>query len=781
MIGFHPNRLARKIIAALIVFSSLLTVIASGVQLWIEYGRDVAAIDTRFAQVERSYIDTVSATVWEADIDRLNLQMKGIIEFPDFAFAEVRDEGNRVLASSGRDLDEDVIRKTYPLVYEFRGELHKIGKLTVAASLDAVYVRTLDRFGVILLSNAIKTAIVAGFLFFMVYWLITKHLDGMAKYARKLNFSMDPGELTLDRGRHGGRDELDDLVIAVNEMKIKLFEAHADARQLSDELEVRVRGRTRALTEEIEARKRTADKLANSEARLRDVAEAGSDWIWEMGPDLKFTYISGGGAKHGAVGTQDIVGHGRAELGIDRSDDEKWQSHLEDLKNHRPFRDFEYELNGATGEPMHVRVSGKPIFDKNGEFLGYRGVSSNITEQIKAGREAQNAREQLHVLSSAVEQNPSAVFITNERGVIEYVNEKFTELTGYTRDEAVGRNPRILKSPDTPLVTHKAIWASITNGYEWRGEIKDRKKNGDEFWAYATIAPVKNDKGNITHFVATHEDISERKAAEEMLRDATQRAEVANRTKSEIMANMSHELRTPLNAIIGFSDVMLEGVFGKLNNNHYEEYARDIHDSGKHLLSLINDILDVSAIEAGKLVLRSEVIKLDDVATSSMKLVRHRADEGRVSLAKHIEKELPDLFADERRVKQILLNLLSNAVKFTPEGGTVTLSVVAAPDGGVRFEVEDTGIGMDEEGIQVAMSQFGQVDSTLARKYEGTGLGLPLTKSLVEAHDGTLDIRSRLGHGTTVVAHFPPARSVVEGAELSAEIAAELGDRSTVH
>ncbi|MBD3661543.1 MAG: hybrid sensor histidine kinase/response regulator, partial [Arenibacter algicola] len=280
---------------------------------------------------------------------------------------------------------------------------------------------------------------------------------------------------------------------------------------------------------------------------------------------------------------------------------------------------------------------------------------------------------------------------------------------------------------------------------------------------YATIAPVKNDACVITHYVATHEDITVRKEDEERLRDATERAEVASRTKSEIMANMSHELRTPLNAIIGFSDTMLNGVFGDLNNARYEEYLTDIKDSGTHLLDLINDILDVSAIEAGKLDIRPEPLDVEPLVDGSVRLVRHRADDAQVILESHTEQEVPGLLAAGRRVKQVLLNLLSNAVKFTPEGGRVTLRALRAPDGGVRFEVEDTGIGMDDAGIETALTQFGQVDSKLARKYEGTGLGLPLTKSLVELHKGTLNIRSCLGHGTTVVVHFPPERSIAPG------------------
>ncbi|MBF0249787.1 MAG: PAS domain S-box protein [Alphaproteobacteria bacterium] len=758
---FRSNRIARKLITVLILFSSVLTVGTTGVQLWAEYHRDINSIKSFFSQIERSYVEAVTVNVWIADEQRLQLQMNGIVEFPDFSYAAVRDNLDEVMAKAGEDGDEGMMRRSWKLNYDFRGETMAIGHLTVAASLDAVYDRVISRIGLILGINAVKTFLVAVFLFALVYGLLTRHLDVMARYATDLDPEHDRGDLSLDRGRFCmGRDELDDLALALNAMKGRLFEALSDARQLSEELEIRVRGRVRALTQEIKERKKVADQLAEREARLRDIAETASDWFWEMGPDLTFTYISDGALHNVDMAMEDMIGKPRTALNDEPQEKAKWDRHLADLAAHRPFRDFTYRARMPSGDVVHLRVSGKPLFGKDGEFLGYRGTSTNITAQMKAEARAAQAQDQLRVLSSAMEQSPSAVFITGVSGIIEYVNTRFTELTGYEYHEAVGETPRILKSPDTPREVHADLWRTISQGREWRGEIKDNSKDGSEFWAYATIAPVKDASGAITHFVAIHEDITERKENEERLRDATRRAEVANKAKSELLANMSHELRTPLNAIIGFSDMMVNTVFGPLGHGHYAEYSRDINESGRHLLSLINDILDVSAIEAGKLELRPEPLALDAVARQSMKLVEPRAEKGGVRLFGDMAPDLPTFFGDERRIKQILLNLLSNAVKFTPEDGSVTLALTRAPDGGVVMAVTDTGIGMDEDGVAQALTQFGQVDSKLARKYEGTGLGLPLTKSLVELHGGVLEIRSALGRGTTVTVRFPADRSL---------------------
>ena len=237
-------------------------------------------------------------------------------------------------------------------------------------------------------------------------------------------------------------------------------------------------------------------------------------------------------------------------------------------------------------------------------------------------------------------------------------------------------------------------------------------------------------------------------------------ADRANRAKSDLLANVSHELRTPLNAIIGFSDAILSNIFGETCTTRCHDYIKDIHASGTHLLGLINEILDISAIEAGKLTLHEEQVDLSILLETCLRLIRSSAEQGGIVLASTVSL-LPPLRADERRLKEIILNLLSNSVKFTSPGGRVTLSAQADASAGVLITVTDTGIGMDAEGLAKALQPFGQVDNPLQRKCQGTGLGLPLTKGLVELHGGTLMIDSRLGSGTTIAVHLPATRLAV--------------------
>jgi signal transduction histidine kinase len=237
------------------------------------------------------------------------------------------------------------------------------------------------------------------------------------------------------------------------------------------------------------------------------------------------------------------------------------------------------------------------------------------------------------------------------------------------------------------------------------------------------------------------------------LDDKTRQLEIANRHKSEFLANMSHELRTPLNAVIGFSEVLLEEMFGEVNPKQ-QEYLSDILSSGKHLLSLINDILDLSKIEAGRMELEAQPFDLPAALDNALTLIRERAARNSIGLVIHVDPGIGEILADERKIKQVLLNLLSNAVKFTPEGGKITMS--AALNGGtVEVSVADTGIGIAAEDQQAIFEEFRQVGSDYARKREGTGLGLALARRLVELHGGSLTVASELGKGSTFTFTIP--------------------------
>jgi signal transduction histidine kinase len=266
------------------------------------------------------------------------------------------------------------------------------------------------------------------------------------------------------------------------------------------------------------------------------------------------------------------------------------------------------------------------------------------------------------------------------------------------------------------------------------------------------------------HILALEETKRELETTSENLRAALVAADSANLAKSQFLAAMSHELRTPLNAVIGFSEMLTMEAFGPLGHARYHEYARDIRSSGAHLLALINDILDLSRLDSGETELQEEKINVADLIGPVLRMMQAQAAESDVAIDRRIEPRLPRILADKRRVHQVLINLVSNAIKFTPSGGNVRVSVFRA-GAEMAVSITDTGIGIAPEDIPKAFERFRQIDSALSRKYEGSGLGLPLARQLMELHGGRLVLESKLHQGTTVTIYFPAERVLTERIE----------------
>lgn len=289
---------------------------------------------------------------------------------------------------------------------------------------------------------------------------------------------------------------------------------------------------------------------------------------------------------------------------------------------------------------------------------------------------------------------------------------------------------------------------------EWFGHEYPCHSTTTQRWFRCLIAPLHDGDGHtIIGSAVMHLDVTAQKTAE-------LGALAASRAKSEFLASLSHELRTPLNAVIGFSEMMMIETWGALGNDHYRDYANDIHSAGSHLLSLINEVLDLSKVEAGRFELQDAVVDVPSVIQQSLALVNQRAGRAGLAATAQSASSLPRLRADARLLHQILLNLLSNAVKFTPAGGTVTIRTAMAADGWLEISVKDTGIGIRPEDFERVLEPFGQVDSDMARAHsnESTGLGLPLARRFAELHGGCLLLASTPGQGTTVTIRFPPDR-----------------------
>jgi len=347
-------------------------------------------------------------------------------------------------------------------------------------------------------------------------------------------------------------------------------------------------------------------------------------------------------------------------------------------------------------------------------------------------------------------------------GRIRFASPAAQTMLGRTPDSLVGLAPAALVHPDDLSTMQNALVEASYFGRASAAEVRVRRNDGSYLWTEMRCRPASPAKGEAADIVAVTRDISERKMHERALIDARDQAEAANRAKSRFLANMSHELRTPLNAIIGFSEVMTQEMFGPVGSPRYLDYARVINESGGHLLELINGILDMSKIEAGKFELCEEIFDLDEVATQAVRFVKLQSDRKGVALKTSIAPDAKSMFADKRGVKQILVNLVTNGVKFTPRGGEVR--VVATRDArGLVITVSDTGVGIGAADLKRLGQPFEQVEGEHVRSQEGTGLGLALVKALATLHGGEVRLDSMLGEGTAVTVTLPHAAVSAEG------------------
>ncbi len=491
-----------------------------------------------------------------------------------------------------------------------------------------------------------------------------------------------------------------------------------------------------------EAKRRETEKvLKESENRYRTLVESINDGVLHTDAEgiIRFANKS----------VCEMLGYSKDELigklsfnGLVHPDDREILTGQIKLRLQGESDKYEIRVVTKQGNIIWLSVNGTPLKDSNGKSIGSVGFFSNITER-------KHAEDEVLKITHAIRQSPVAIVITDNKGIIEYVNPKFEELTGFTLDEAKGQNPRILKSGTMSDEEYEILWKTITAGNEWTGEFHNKKKNGELYWEKATISPVKNTKGETTHFLAIKEDITEKKNIINELTLAKDKAEESSRLKSSFLANMSHEIRTPLNGILGFAELLRS----ELKDKEHIDNADVIIKSGMRLLDTLNMILNFSKLEAEKSSTLFSEVKVCPVIEEVIRNFEAMAYNKGLFLHKEFRHEKLTASVDERLLRNILNNLIKNAIVYTKKGGVTV--VFDAKGNDMIIRVKDTGVGIAKENFEMIFEPFRQESEGIGRNFEGTGLGLSITKRYVEMLKGSISVESEQGSGSVFTVILP--------------------------
>lgn len=514
------------------------------------------------------------------------------------------------------------------------------------------------------------------------------------------------------------------------------------------------------LKQQIDESSRLFGALQKSEREYRAIIDGVSDIIFECDSAGVLVFVNATWEKITGTSAGSAMGRDLFSL-MEREDKESLLQGFGAMVNGSlPFARGTTRLKTAGGGWRAVDVSFNRKRQDEQDSIRILGTITDIEERRRTERALAETEKKYRTI---VENAATGIYQITPEGVILSGNPAFARILGY---ESIDR--LTMAVPDvTALYVNSRDRIVYERDLNTSGSIRNfesriRRADGSMIWVSESARAVREENGRVIYFEGSMEDVTERRESALALQEAKTQSDLANRAKSEFISNMSHELRTPLNAIIGFSEILKNEALGTIGKREYIEYARDINDSGQRLMNIINDILDISRIEAGERVINDTLFSVNKVMDTCVNLVSARAEEGSVRIVNHLADSLPKIIGEELAFKQILTNLLSNAVKFTMAGGQVTIDCEYAGEGrDMRLSVTDTGIGMDSAEIHRAMAPFTQLNADLSRGTSGTGLGLTLVDSLVRLHDGKLEILSKKGVGTTVTVVIPARRVAV--------------------
>ncbi|MBN1926490.1 MAG: PAS domain S-box protein [Prolixibacteraceae bacterium] len=496
-----------------------------------------------------------------------------------------------------------------------------------------------------------------------------------------------------------------------------------------------------AFIRDISKRKEASEQVVKTNLLLRTIIDNLPDAIYMKDTEARKVLANRADVENcGCESEEQLLGKNDFDLFPQELAQHFWDDDQKVLNDGISVINREEILTNRFGQTKILLSSKVPLKDSDGNIIGLIGIGKDVTRE-------KEAESEMIKLARAVSQSPVSIVITTPDGRIEYVNPKFTQVSGYSFEEVLGKNPRILKSGQHDKEFYQEMWKKLKAGEDWQGELLNRKKNGELLWESAIISPIVDDNGNTSYFVGVKEDITEKKKMMKELIMAKDRAEESDQLKSSFLANMSHEIRTPLNSILGFSNFLASEE--NLTEEEKSNFSAIINKSADSLLQIINDIIDISSLETGQLQIFPVQLKISPILKSLHTVFSRK----KLEMSKaNIEIKVTDIphiliYADENRLIQVFTNLLNNSLKFT-KNGTIEFGIEKAGDEFVTMFVSDTGIGIKAEYHHSVFERFRQGETSKNREFGGNGLGLSIVKNLVELMGGKIWLESEVDKGS---------------------------------
>ena len=704
-----------RLLAGVLLFSSAITLLLTLLQLYLDYRRDVGTIERRISEIGTSYAGSLGEGLWELDPQQLQLQVDGILHRPAIRFVEVRegtDRPDRMIVSAGDRNAGAAVHREFPLFHNFHGAEQRLGVLSVGATLDDVYRALLDKAIIILVSQGAKTFVVSFFILFVVHRVITRHLRAIASFLSGYDLRRSSPPLRLDRRPPQPPDELDELVGAFNGMAASLQTAYGELR--------------------------------DSEQRFRDYTETASDWLWATDREHRFTFFSEHSSAFG-YDWEKPIGRRRWDLAADFArEPDKWRALIAALERYEPFRDFVYEAGRIDGSLGIVSASGKPVFDAEGRFSGYRGVASDLTNRRRA-EQALRRSEAYLAEAQRLSRTGSWAWKIAPREITHWSQEMF-RLYAFASEAGIPPFEALQQRihPEDQAKLAEAAESAIREGAEYELDFRVVLPGAGTRYIHTSAHPVYDEASNFVEFVGTDMDITERRRAEVAFLESERRyREIemqlahANRvaTIGQLSASIAHEVNQPIAATVTNAQAALRWLGARPPDLDEVRQAlgRILRDGNR-----AGDVIDRVRGLTKKVSPRQDLLLINEAILEVIALTRAEAVKNGVRVNTELAEDLPLIQGDRVQLQQLILNLIINAFQAMTGAGEgprelLISSGKAEEDGrGVLVAVRDSGPGLALANIEHLFEAF------YTTKPGGLGMGLSICRSIVEVHNGRL-------------------------------------------